>query len=331
MDDDRDGRISSKEWRSADERLRKLDINDDELIGATELVPSILYPGAAGTNALHRDDIVQSPVDKTSSTSVARLVSCAAQSPQQFASMLEALMRETLNNRTFPPVTVHPWSLSITDSLSGKVPSDAHASLQGIELWTVPGPLPQRLLDLLAQLPETVDTPESEEPSTNDGPRDRQLRFNWLLSVADRNRDGIASQDEIQQWLELQRRLNHGHLLVNDLNRRRPIRTARHESRWWSSTARVAQCLGTFRRLGLSDGDHTAIDRLPSLTLVIASQGFPESLALQEKTKVEWFHKMDRNDDGDVSRREFTGPREAFERLDKDHDGLLSSAEATAR
>jgi hypothetical protein len=41
-----------------------------------------------------------------------------------------------------------------------------------------------------------------------------------------------------------------------------------------------------------------------------------------------WFRRMDRNRDGDVSRREFLGTREQFERLDGDHDGLIAPDEA---
>jgi Ca2+-binding EF-hand superfamily protein len=43
-----------------------------------------------------------------------------------------------------------------------------------------------------------------------------------------------------------------------------------------------------------------------------------------------WFRKMDHNRDGDVSRREFFGPRSAFERLDLDQDGLIDATEAAA-
>lgn len=41
-----------------------------------------------------------------------------------------------------------------------------------------------------------------------------------------------------------------------------------------------------------------------------------------------WFRKMDRNRDGDISRREFLGPKADFERLDHNHDGLIDAEEA---
>jgi Ca2+-binding EF-hand superfamily protein len=44
----------------------------------------------------------------------------------------------------------------------------------------------------------------------------------------------------------------------------------------------------------------------------------------------DWFQKMDSNQDGDVSRREFLGPRDQFERLDRDKDGLIDPDEARA-
>jgi Ca2+-binding EF-hand superfamily protein len=42
-----------------------------------------------------------------------------------------------------------------------------------------------------------------------------------------------------------------------------------------------------------------------------------------------WFRKMDRNRDGDVSRKEFLGSDEEFRRIDADGDGLISADEAT--
>ena len=43
-----------------------------------------------------------------------------------------------------------------------------------------------------------------------------------------------------------------------------------------------------------------------------------------------WFQKMDRNKDGDVSRREFLGTDEEFRRIDTDGDGLIDVREAEA-
>jgi hypothetical protein len=39
---------------------------------------------------------------------------------------------------------------------------------------------------------------------------------------------------------------------------------------------------------------------------------------------------MDRNRDGDISWREFLGPRPKFDAVDADHDGLISKQEAEA-
>jgi Ca2+-binding EF-hand superfamily protein len=44
----------------------------------------------------------------------------------------------------------------------------------------------------------------------------------------------------------------------------------------------------------------------------------------------DWFRKMDRNGDGDVSAREFVGPPALFRKIDADGDGLISPAEARA-
>jgi Ca2+-binding EF-hand superfamily protein len=41
-----------------------------------------------------------------------------------------------------------------------------------------------------------------------------------------------------------------------------------------------------------------------------------------------WFQRMDRNMDGDLTWKEFLGPRHVFEELDADHDGLIDPFEA---
>lgn len=51
---------------------------------------------------------------------------------------------------------------------------------------------------------------------------------------------------------------------------------------------------------------------------------------LQGLNGPEWFRRMDRNQDGDVSPREFLGTAAQFATLDSDQDGLMSATEAEA-
>ena len=44
----------------------------------------------------------------------------------------------------------------------------------------------------------------------------------------------------------------------------------------------------------------------------------------------EWFRRMDLNQDGDVSHREFLGPASDFSRFDTDKDGAITASEAQA-
>ena len=53
-------------------------------------------------------------------------------------------------------------------------------------------------------------------------------------------------------------------------------------------------------------------------------------LVVQQRVPVGpiWFQRMDRNMDGDLTWKEFLGPRHVFEELDADGDGLIDPVEA---
>lgn len=83
------------------------------------------------------------------------------------------------------------------------------------------------------------------------------------------------------------------------------------------------------RQVTLSVGQGQA--NLPSNGVVeVFSFDIPRlGLPPKEGPKIpEWFRRMDRNGDGDVSAREFLGTEEDFARLDADGDGLVSLDEA---
>jgi len=63
-------------------------------------------------------------------------------------------------------------------------------------------------------------------------------------------------------------------------------------------------------------------------TMSVAAPRNRSAAAVPRDRGPEWFLRMDRNYDGDVSWREFLGSRQTFDQLDADHDGLLSPEEA---
>ena len=78
----------------------------------------------------------------------------------------------------------------------------------------------------------------------------------------------------------------------------------------------------TIARSGLTGSDRRAWQSPSARSMVAARAASPAAAG------PDWFQKMDRNHDGDVSRREFLGPRDQFDRLDRDKDGLIDPDEA---
>ena len=94
----------------------------------------------------------------------------------------------------------------------------------------------------------------------------------------------------------------------------------------------VRELRGAWKRLQdagcVRDGKFD-LTRLPRQLCLTVSAGLPVSpLGRPKAVGPAWFRAMDRNGDGDVSRKEFTGPPEVFDKLDLDKDGLISVEEA---
>jgi len=169
------------------------------------------------------------------------------------------------------------------------------------------------------------------------------FEFTALLRLADRDGDGRLSMKELEAYAELQARAvscftvltiaDRGRSLFELLDADRDARLGQRELK----TARAR--LAMWDRDG--DGYLTRAE-LPRQFVVTVSHSSPEftdrsvgppgygpaARAPMSPRGPLWFRHMDRNGDGDVSRREFLGTAEDFKRLDLDGDGLISVEEA---
>ncbi|MDR3621737.1 MAG: EF-hand domain-containing protein [Paludisphaera borealis] len=172
-----------------------------------------------------------------------------------------------------------------------------------------------------------------------------QAPLSSLFDLLDRDGDGKVDLKEVDAFSERQSRVARSQLVLSaadqgraifaivDLNRDRKL--GEREVR--SAVDRVS----SWDRNG--DGQVSA-DEIPHHFQMTIGRGrvdpFRANLAIGHHVAApvakltasgpEWFRRMDRNHDGDVSRREFLGPRADFDRLDVDRDGLLNPDEAAA-
>jgi Ca2+-binding EF-hand superfamily protein len=174
--------------------------------------------------------------------------------------------------------------------------------------------------------------------------------FAGLFKAIDRDGDGKHYPRELDEFVDRQALAARGRLTMTASDEGRALfgmldmdRDRRLGAREVLDTfARVSACdrngdgrvapeeIPHHIRLILGRGDLSGLLAPPAGSLVVAAN--PGSAAAPPRPRPaagpDWFRKMDRNHDGDVSPREFLGTREQFDRLDRDHDGLLSPDEA---
>jgi hypothetical protein len=89
------------------------------------------------------------------------------------------------------------------------------------------------------------------------------------------------------------------------------------------------------------DGAIVAAELLPTIRVsfglgptvhrqLAAVRSVHSATATAADTPPEWFTRMDRNQDGDLTPREFLGGKDQFSKLDADQDGFVTIAEAKA-
>lgn len=326
LDRDKNGALSRSELLSAESLLRKLDANDDELIGAGELLPNCVYPGCAATNEAN-----ESTVAELSSVPESKLVLVRLPAESKDRDALLHQGRERIDAKSSAAETAPPeiasWKISISDQLNAAPLSLDTGARVRCEAWSVAGPL----AGLYEQLRERLKDAEAAQPPANPaevGSQSRDNDLTWLVSLADRNQDGKASHEEIAAWLEVQRKVSRGQLLVSVIYGGGLFEILDENHDAGLSPRELRNAWSVLEAAGCTSGESVDLGKAPSVVMMVASQGYPASFGRTATGGAEWFRKMDRNSDGDISRREFSGSIEVFSKLDLDHDGLISPYEA---
>jgi Ca2+-binding EF-hand superfamily protein len=134
-----------------------------------------------------------------------------------------------------------------------------------------------------------------------------------LFELIDTNGDGRLSVREMRNAVKL----------LEDLDR---------DGKGFLTKSDIPRCsTATFRMGPAAGGESNLGYYAPGQALVVRGRGRNQDVRpAQPPRGPAWFLKMDRNGDGDVSRKEFLGTDEQFKEIDTDGDGLISVEEAEA-
>jgi Ca2+-binding EF-hand superfamily protein len=181
--------------------------------------------------------------------------------------------------------------------------------------------------------------PENMEKVTEKDLQGAQYQYLRLVfDAADINQDGILTKPEAVQYFEMQRRTAEQGLLLSTSLRTPNLFELLDDNR--DSKLSVRELRTAWNRLRpLEPGKSLAITtaimqpcatfRLQSTAHQASNSEFAQGADRADNSKAPlWFRKMDRNNDGDVSRSEFLGSREDFDSIDTNHDQLISQSEA---
>jgi Ca2+-binding EF-hand superfamily protein len=160
-----------------------------------------------------------------------------------------------------------------------------------------------------------------------------------IFDLVDRNGDGKVTQQELKAYLDMQSQgadcrlqltiTDEGRSLFELLDENGDGRLSLRELRTsWSRMKPLAQSDSGLSVQDMSRRLNVSVGQAQRGGRVVFVQSRTTSVAGGQRSAPLWFQKMDRNQDGDISPREFLGSDESFRKLDADGDGLISVTEA---
>lgn len=163
------------------------------------------------------------------------------------------------------------------------------------------------------------------------------------FEMVDADGNGEVHVNELAEFLNLENLVDQGHVLLtydsnetslfslldtNKDNRLSPRECLLAKDAWKVSDLNHDQDLDRHELTGMLRLTVELVKPRLFNDATVANNMTGEPVISERTAGPVWFRGMDRNRDGDVSRREFLGTDESFNKWDKDQDGLISAAEA---
>jgi Ca2+-binding EF-hand superfamily protein len=352
LDANKDGRVDEAEWKAVAETLRKLDKNDDELIGPGELVDKTVYPGATGAILCS----APSPADKSEPTidalpfvvlpirtadthwiSVVNDRREKAHAPAIQPAALTALRTDVPAAAWVVNLGTRTKDLAPLQMVGKEPPANARLRFAAdgvrLELRTDEGKLKEQTAAARKRFTALFAECDTDSDGKLDGKElgtPKAGPFRQMAALADRDADGCLSAKELTAWLDLQEQIAKGHVLLTVLDHGAGLfefLDADHDGSL--SVRELRTAWARLKDAGCVTEKGFDRTKLPRQLLAAISHGHPRAaIGKPVRTGPAWFLAMDRNGDGDISTKEWVGDLDVFRKLDADGDGLLSAAEA---
>jgi len=314
-DKDKNGKLSRAEIGLDRDVFKALDTNKDGELDAVELMKLLRRPpDIEAVIRLGKIDSKDSPTDTVAPGGQARALASAVR-PGTAGTLLITLGDSQIDLRR-------------TDAVTGATDEQLKMQADAVRAQYV-----ARLKEADATGRGYVEMTDLKKPQF--------VQLQTLFKQADRDGDGKLTEKEVEAWFELQSKAvgsyvslavtenGRGLFDILDANRDGSLGLRELRTAW--------ERLQPYDRDGDGCISRTEIPRQFQLTLGLGQAaafsrqvngpGMGQPTAVTARGPV-WFRKMDRNGDGDVSLREFLGTQEEFEKIDTDHDGLISVEEA---
>jgi Ca2+-binding EF-hand superfamily protein len=238
-------------------------------------------------------------------------------------------------------------------ALAGKPRFPVATPATGIEVdlgpatveFAVDDGLPSGNAALIRQF-ETADTDKNGYVDKMESTQTALVLLQRVFAMADRDGDGKLYKKELEAYIERQSEAIASRMMLSLADRGRALFEMLDTNTDQKLSVReLRQARAHLERLDRDGDGRIAQNEMPRryrvgvgrgqtpIRQAIAIKAYDASVPVPPARNggPEWFGRMDRNGDGDVSRREFLGTRDQFRRFDADSDGLIDPREALGK